>query len=256
MSLRDTIEGAREEANPVGVSTAEERAAKKAEKKRKKEEGDTVLVDTAGESKGFSRKSAASAKPAREAASSVRVVSKTTVQNETKEEKKERKRREREEDDLRERALDVVLKSSDKYNRTTQTWWFLLGFGLVCAVFSLLFAYWFDSDDDTTTYQTVFSTVLLIGAFGCIIGAFIYDLVKRRPLRNNASARLYSMSDKKVEELLEIEKARVAAEDRAAEEEKEAKKAEKEAKKAARKAKRRGEPVDDSASEKPKDSKY
>ena len=63
MSLRDTIEGARREAEGNSVG-------------RPKKEAESVVAAGDEERKGFSRSSAAKAKPSREAAASVRVATK------------------------------------------------------------------------------------------------------------------------------------------------------------------------------------
>ena len=98
MSLKDTIEGARREAESNVIGRPKKEAA--------------AVTDE--EKKGFSRPSAAKAKPVREAASSVRTASKPKSADpwvsETKDEKRERKRREREAQDARNRAYDLVRR--------------------------------------------------------------------------------------------------------------------------------------------------
>ena len=195
MSLRDTIEGARREAEGNAVG----RPKKEAENMASGEE----------EKKGFSRSSAAKAKPTREAAASVRVASKPKQTGavggpaETKEEKRERKRREREEQDLRTRAYDVVLRNTPEYRSTERGFWIVVGVGFALAVISLIAAYAFGSEPDLSTVEGVVSVVSLVAAYALIIGGFVFDLAKRRPIRKRVEAQLRGNSDKKLLEILE-----------------------------------------------------
>lgn len=196
MSLRETIDGARREAqeNTVGLP--------------KKEAEDTKDDD---EKKGFSRRSAANAKPAREAASSVRVSSKPKkslvgAPAETKEQKKERKRKEREQDDLRNRAYDLVLRGIPGYKASEKIFFILMGVGFGLAVISLIAGYVLEGNDNYTTMQGVLSVASLVAAYVFIIGSFIYDLVKRRPYRREAEARVQGLTDKKIMDLFEKER--------------------------------------------------
>ena len=203
MSLRDTIDGARREAegNVVG------RPKKEAENLGAGEE----------EKKGFSRSSAAKAKPSREAAASVRTASKPKQSSslggaaETKEEKRERKRREREEQDFRNRAYDILLRSNDDYKRTERVFWIILGAGLALAVISLVCVYLFGQSPDMSSWQGILSVGSLVAAYGFMIASFIYDWAKRRPYRKQTESRVRGLSDKKLLELLEQEHAKETA---------------------------------------------
>ena len=202
MSLRDTIDGARREAegNIIG---------------RPKKEAETT-TDKASEEdkKGFARRSAANAKPSREAAASVRVGAKPKQtglfggdKSETKDEKRERKRRERAESDLRTRAYDLVLRGMEGYRKSEKIFWVIVGLGMVLAIASLACAYAFGEQTDLSSWQGILSVATLVGAYALIIGAFIYDLVKRRPYRKEAEARVQGLSEKKLTELFEQERA-------------------------------------------------
>lgn len=201
MSLRDTIDGARREAegNMVG---------------RPKKEAEAVTSDGEEGNKGFARRSAAKAKPSREAAASVRMASKPKQTgllggpSETKEEKRERKQRERAESDLRTRAYDLVLRGMDGYRKSEKVFWVLVGGGMVLAVASLVLAYMFGETTDLSTWQGILSVVTLVAAYALIIGAFIFDLVKRRPYRKQAEARVRGLSEKGLAELFDKERAR------------------------------------------------
>ena len=195
MSLKDTIEGARREAegNVVG---------------RPKKEAEAIGSGDEAK-KGFVKSSTAKAKPAREAGSSVRTAGRSKQKDafgntvESKEEKKERKRREREEQDLRNRAYDIMMRSIPGYRDTEKRFWVLLGVGMVLAVISLVCAGMFGQTMDTSTWQGLLSVASLVLAYVFIIASFIYDLVKRRPFRKEAEARVRSLSDKRLAQLLE-----------------------------------------------------
>ena len=200
MSLRDTIEGARREAEGNSVKMPKAEAA--------------AVTGGDDEKKGFVRSSAAKARPAREAASSVRVATKpksTDVlgrASETKEEKRERRRREREEQDIRNRAFDLILRNNAGYRKTEKIFWVIVGIGFAVAVISLAFSYAFgEGATDLSSPQGVLSVATLVIAYACIIGGIIYDLVKRRPYRKQAEAQLRGISDKKLLELFEQEHA-------------------------------------------------
>ena len=51
----------------------------------------------------------------------------------------------------------------------------------------------------------------LLVAYACIIGAIIYDFVKRRPFRKQAQASVNSLSEKRLVELFEQERAKQLA---------------------------------------------
>ena len=197
MPLKDTSEGALQEAEGNTVS-------------RPKKEAESVAADD--DKKGFSRSSAAKARPAREAASSVRVSSGSSSKGglgtpETKEEKRDRRRREREEENLRNRAYDLVLRSMPDYRRTDRVFWILVGVGMVFAVISLVAMYRFGEVTDVTSPVGMFSTGALLLAYVCIIGAIIFDFVKRRPFRKQAQARVGGLTEKKLIELFEQDRA-------------------------------------------------
>lgn len=191
MSLRDTIEGARREAEGNAVG----RPSKEAE----------ATVAPEEEKRGFSRSSAAKARPAREAASSVRVASKPKAASitETKEEKRERRRLEREEQDMRNRAYDLILRANPEYRQTERVFWIVIGVGFVLAIISLVAAYAFGDQPDMSTWQGVVSVVSLVVAYVLIIGGFVYDLAKRRPIRKKVEAQMRGMNDKKLLEVFE-----------------------------------------------------
>ena len=216
MSLRDTIDGARSEAKENVDNLTKKSAAKEAEAKK---DGDVPAYDPLNPSKS----SAANAKPAREAAASVRMEGerkKSTIPL-TKEEKKAARAEERALEDMRNRAYDIILRRNGAYKKTDRTWWILLGIGFAMTLASLALAYIYpDASKQYTTAQGIGAIVTLVLAYAFIIGAFIYDLVKRRPFRKAAERKLQGMNDKQVADfvssavLLEAEEANKKKDDK------------------------------------------
>ena len=208
MSLRDTIEGARDEAK----ANADGMTVKAKDKDEKADKPEVPAYDPFSNVKS----SAAGAKPAREAAASVRMEGerpKKSTLAMTKEEKKAAKAEERRAEDLRNQAYDFLLRDSGAYKKTDRTWWILLGTGFGFTIASLLLAWLFpEGARDYASAQGIAAIVTLVLAYGFIIAAFVYDLRKRRPFRKAAEKRLQGMSDKKVEEYLEAEWAKRAKE--------------------------------------------
>ena len=223
MSLLDTIKGAAEEAS------ANEKAANKAKDKasdKKSSEGST---------KRNMRGSAASAKPKRELSGTVREASKPAKKELTKEEKKAERAKQRELDDLRSTAVQILLSRDEDYKRTERIWWILIGGGFVCTLISAVINYNLAPGDSSGTWAIV-GIVFIALAYLLIIGSFIYGMVTRNKKRKPIEARVASMSEKKLWQLVEEDAAQKAAAKAEKEAAKAAKKAEKEAAKAAKKA--------------------
>lgn len=208
MSLRDTIEGARDEAEAnIGQLTKKSKDAKAA----KDDDKEVAAYDPFAAGKS----SAANARPKAEAGASVRTegsVKKSTIPL-TKEEKKEARRKERELEDARNRAYDILTHSDPEYKKTDRVWWVLIGVGFACTILSLIMAYVFNNNGgstfDTSTTAGLVSVVALVLAYVFIIGAFVFDLVKRRPIRRAAEKRLQGMTDSRVADFLAKEDAAV-----------------------------------------------
>lgn len=224
MSLRDTIEGARDEAKSTVDAMTKKTAA--AEEKDKAKEGDAPAAYDPFKS---GKATAAGAKPSREAAASVRMEGerpKKSVALMTKEEKKAARAEERSIEDARNQAYDYLLRLDDAYTKTDKTWWILLGIGFAMTIISLFLTFVFPAEvKEVHTVQGVLSIVTLVLAYGFIISAFIFDWRKRRPFRKAAEKRMQKMSDKRVYEFLAEENAKLVAS--AKENRKKAKKAQK-----------------------------
>lgn len=213
MSLRSTIDAAREEAKGV----AADRSVSK-EKPEEKKAGDKPTYDPMN----LGKRTAANAKPASEAGASVRTgsgKSKANLATMSKEQKKAEKQRRREEEDIRTRAYDIALRSNKDYKKTERVWWVLLGIGFAMTILSLILAYAFPTEASSTdSVQGILAIASLVLAYVFIIGGFVYDLVKRRPFRKAAERKVQGMTDKKLAELFEADRQRRIAdeEDRAA----------------------------------------
>jgi membrane protein implicated in regulation of membrane protease activity len=229
MSLRDTINGAREEAAKANAPLA-----KKDDKDEKDAAGDS-------ERTGFSKRSVSRAKPAREAAAGVRVVSagssagkssasstagKTPVEM-TKDEKKRARQERRTEQDRRTSASQILLHDTPGYKKSQKVWWGLLGAGFACTIVSWLIPNVYPKAVASSAALNVVLLILLILAYGLIIAAFVYDWRIVRPMRKKAEATTNRMTNKKVTQVLRGEANEIAREQ-----------AERDEAKAARRAKR------------------
>ena len=213
MSLRDTIEGARDEAKVTVDAMA---------KKSKDEKSEDEKAVPAYDPFKSGKSSAAGARPTREAAASVRMEGERTKKNPatmTKEEKKAARAEERRLEDKRNTAYDYMLRNDPDYAKTNKTWWILLGVGFAMTIVSLLFTYVFSNG------MGVIATVALILAYAFIIAAFVYDFRKRRKCRKSAEKRLQGMNDKRVAEYVHAENEKLKKQQIAEEEAKAAKKA-------------------------------
>ena len=203
MSLLDTIKGAREEA---------QEAASKRTTTKKEEASDAAGTDAAGSAQaGFSRRSAARAKPRREVAGSVRDGSQAKPKSEmTKEEKKAEREARRSQEDLVYDVKKTLLDNDMEYRRTQHVWWGMLIVGIVFTLASWAIMQYMNSNGGGENTAMV-SVVLMVLAYVLVIGAFIYDLVKVRPLRNKANDKIAGMSKRRMQRVLEEEKERKAS---------------------------------------------
>lgn len=183
---------------------------------------------------GVARKSAASAKPARQAAGSVRVVPASSkarrkelekgenLEGLSKEEKKARKAKQRAKEDRVYTVSNILLKQDEDYLKRRRIWWGLLAAGMVLVVVVWISLYALSSNGSPATGPVQMAGI--VAAYALIIGDFIYDFVRIRPIRNMYRTQAEGMSENKLNALIERE----AAED-------DRRRAEKEAKKAAKK---------------------
>lgn len=149
---------------------------------------------------GVARKSAASAKPARQAASSVRVVPASSkarrkelekgenLEGLSKEEKRARKAKQRAREDRIYTVSNILLKQDEDYTKRRRIWWAVLAIGMVSIPVQM---------------------VGIVLSYVIILGDFIYDFVRIRPLRNMYRTQAEGMSENKLNALIE----RAAAEE-------------------------------------------
>ena len=160
---------------------------------------------------GVARKSAASATPARQAAFSVLVVSCSSMARlklfesvESREGlslvvKRARYAKLRAKEDRIYTVSNILLKQDEDYTKRRRIWWIVLAIGMVLVVAiwaSLYFA----------PAGMVSSPVQMVGivlSYVIILGDFIYDFVRIRPLRNMYRTQAEGMSDNKLNALIE-----------------------------------------------------
>lgn len=168
-----------------------------------------------GESRtGMARKSASSAKPARAAASSVRVVPTSAkakraaaergedLSNLSKEEKKARKAELRYQEDRIYTASNALLKENADYVRLRRIWWVLLVIGIVALAGTWVMLMVYGQEGVESGSGQAIQIGLLVAAYAAIIIAFIFDFIKIRPIRNECRATAAGMSDAKLDEVI------------------------------------------------------
>lgn len=182
---------------------------------------------------GVARKSAASAKPARAAASSVRVQPATakdrrkklekgeSLEGLTKQEKKARKQELRAEEDRRYTASTILLKQDEDYTKRRRVWWALLGAGMLIIIALWIWLFGLSGNGGKVTSGVQMAAIVV--AYAVIIAAFVYDFTRIRPIRNMYRDQVEGMSTNKLNALIEraaAEEDRKRAEKEAAKEDK------------------------------------
>lgn len=193
MSLKDTIQGAREEAAGNRVfdrdktSTDEGADGASVEKTRKKQR----------------RASAATSKPSRQKAAGVRMVTSDgrtkSRANMSKEERKAEKKRDREKEDQRYTLTQAVLKDNAEYQRLHKIWFRFLIAGVALMVIALaLYGMVSQRGAEAPMALSVASIVVMVVAYAVVIVGMVFDWRKVKPLRDEADRRTASMSEKRV----------------------------------------------------------
>ena len=161
---------------------------------------------------GMARKSAASAKPARAAASSVHVVSSSSKSRRkelekgeslaglSREEKRARKQELRAKDDRIYTVSTLLTQDDEDYKKRRRLWWMRLGLGMLTI---LILWVWLFMGGTNGKVQTLPQIIAIVFAYAVIIVAFIYDFVRIRPLRNMYRAKAEGMTDKQMTALIE-----------------------------------------------------
>lgn len=163
---------------------------------------------------GMARRSASSAKPARAAASSVRVVPAKSkarrAQRErgeslaglSKEEKRARRAEERRFEDRVYSATEFLLKEQPVYKQRRRTWWTMLGIAGVLALVSLILFFVLNISETHPELVTG-GFVVLVCAYALLFVAVGYDFIRIRPVRNEVRATVEGMSENKLDAVLE-----------------------------------------------------
>ncbi|MBP3893651.1 MAG: hypothetical protein J6D34_06365 [Atopobiaceae bacterium] len=198
MSLLDTIKGAREEAKEAGTLPSAMREAAAAKAKQSEEDVASETTST-----GFSRKSAARAKPTREAAGTVRAVGAKPTSEMSKEERKAARAEKRREEDVVYDTAQVILKQQPGYDKARKLWWGLMIAGILSTLASWGVMHYMQSTGTASEALAVLSVVLMVAAYVLIIVAFIYDFRKIRPMRNKANETTKGMSRRRMMKVLE-----------------------------------------------------
>ncbi len=195
MSLKDTIQGAREEAgNNIGSVRPS---------KRSEGSNDAEAASSTSGQQGFTRRSASKAKPSRRAAAGVRVVSSNgknkSQANMSKEEKKAERKREREKDDLRYNVTQKLLEERPEYKKARKTWWIFLIVGLVLMAIAFINYTVVTNSNGTAPMWVAFLAMgCMIAAYGVLIVGLIYDWRTIRPMRKDVDKYVRSMSEKRL----------------------------------------------------------
>ena len=198
MSLLDTIKGAREEAEQAGTLIGNQK------------KGDSSAESSEAQPKRSYRSSAANAKPTREAAGSVRNVSEKPEM--TKEEKKAAREQRRADEDVAYDAKKIMLEQVPGYKRSQKIWWGMLIAGIVLTAASWLYMRTVGNGAQVTGDMAIPSIVMMVVAYVLVIGAFIYDLVRVRPMRNQVDDQLNGMTKKRMRRVITEEERRKATE--------------------------------------------
>ena len=197
MSLKDTIRGAREEAAANSVLPSRS-------KKEDKSAASAEATPSAQSSQGFTRRSAARGKPAREAAAGVRVVTSSGKSTKkaglSKEEQKEERNRQREDEDRRYSVREMMLENDEEFKRVNKVWHRLLIAGAILIFVALTFYGLVNTgqgQEGATWYATA-ALVTMLAAYVVMGVGLVYNWRMVRPLRIEYDHRVASMSDKRV----------------------------------------------------------
>nr|WP_306792798.1 hypothetical protein [Collinsella urealyticum] len=161
----------------------------------------------------MARRSAASAKPTRAAASSVRVVPASakakrrqvdqgeSLAGLSREEKRARKQELRRREDRIYTASTILMREDPDYPRYRRIWIGLMAAGMVFVAigFALLALIGERASEPMKIAQYV--TVGM--SYVCIIAGFAFDFIKIRPIRTEAQARAKGLSESRMSAVLE-----------------------------------------------------
>jgi hypothetical protein len=204
MSLLDTIKAAREEAEEAGSLLTQTKKSDAGVK-------DTTTNEEAAQT-GFSKRSAARAKPAREAAGSVRTTNAKDGSSMSKEERKAARDARRSEQDVAYDATQIVLDQQPGYKTARRISWGTMIVGMVFAIASFLIMQYMQRGGTASESLAALSIGLMVLAYVSIIGSFVYDYIKVRPMRKKAEETTSGMTQKRMKRMIAENEARKAEE--------------------------------------------
>ena len=109
-------------------------------------------------------------------------------------------------------ASQIILKQQEGYDKARRLWWILVGVGLACTLASWGIMRYMQTTSGGTLAENEFlaaaSLGLMVLAYVLIIGAFIYDIRKIRPMRKHADEVTSAMTDKRRKRLIAEEEQR------------------------------------------------
>lgn len=193
MSLKDTIKGAREEA---------ESNVRPFDRAATKSTVESESADSSGQ-QGFTRKSATKARPSRRAAQGVRMVSssgKTKKKSDvSKEVAKAERKHDREISDLRYNVSQKLLEERDDYQHVHKVWFRFLVTGIaLMATAVILYLIVSNMGTNAPEWLGILGLLIMVAAYIVVIVGLIYDWRKMRPLRKEVDAYVQSMSEKRL----------------------------------------------------------
>lgn len=170
-----------------------------------------TLSQQNGTATGMTKKGASSMKPARQVAGSVRAAApgakgraKKDPALMTKSERDAQKRAERDDRDRRAAVANILRDRDPKFLAYRRVWWALLGGGVALTVVSWCCMFVFPgSSQEMTDPMGIAAIVTLVLAYASIIGGFIFDMVRIRPIRRRVDAEVDSMTEKKKQALID-----------------------------------------------------
>ena len=116
-------------------------------------------------------------------------------------EKRARKKEQRLREDRAYAVSYELLRGEPEYKSRRRVFWALLAVGIVATLFVWAMMVFAPSENAGT--MQIAQIAGLVVAYAAIIGSFIYDIVRIRPLRNDARSRAEGMSESKQFALLE-----------------------------------------------------
>ncbi len=163
---------------------------------------------------GMARKTTTSAKPARPAGGTVRVVPATATATRaaaergedlsprSTEEKKARKAELRREEDRIYNASAQLMKQDDDYWRYRRICWTLLDIGILALIGTWVLLAVLGQDGMADKGAQTAQFALIVAAYAAIIVAFIFDFIKIRPIRNACHDKAAGMTAAKLDDVI------------------------------------------------------